>query len=161
MTSNHAISTQLESLFDQELEQLEQLLNLLDREKHCVAKDVNELDKVVLAKQEAIQHLETLSTSQRKLLEQHGFSSDTAGMESCLQECSVSKNMIKKWTLLKDKLKQCREFNIRNGALVEASHQRASQLLSILLGEPVAANTYNDEGKNNSQPGGNSVSVKA
>ena len=161
MTNSHSINTQLESLFDQELEQLERLLDLLDKEKNCVGNDINELDKVVLAKQETMQALETLSTSQRKLLAQHGFSSDTAGMESCLQECSVSANMIKKWTLLKDKLKQCREFNIRNGALVEASHQRASQLLSILLGEPATANTYNDEGKNNSQPGGNAVSIKA
>ena len=150
---------QLERLAASHDASLDSLLALLEAEKDCMHTDAARLNAINADKQPYIAQLERLGSELNRLLSNAGFGADATGLDACLQNAPAK--LVQEWDALREKIKHCQEINVRNGALVELSRQRARQLLSILLGDQPGTGTYDKEGKSNHRPGSGSMSFKA
>ncbi len=158
-TDLSTLHRQLAQLADRHEPDLDALLALLEEEKDCMHTDADRLNAITVEKQTYITRLEQLGSGLGQLLHGAGFSTDSTGLDACLQNAPTG--LAQKWKSLRGKIKYCQEINVRNGALAELSRQRANQLLSILLGKKPGTETYDNEGRSNNRPDTGSMSFKA
>jgi len=159
--SAQKVTTDLGSLLDRETSHLAKLLDLLDQERQHILDDPEILSAIATNKQKQIEILEQLTVQHNNLLQLAGYSEDHDGMASCIANCDKDGSLNKKWDTLLSHIADCQEQNLKNGALVELSRNRLSQLIEILHGDQAPTNTYDQAGKNNGGRGPGSVSIKA
>ncbi len=155
------LALELGIILELETSHLEQLLALLEREHGQILEDPEVLTSIASEKHQQVQLLEQMTLKQNTLLQQAGFDIDQKGMKNFIEWCGSPNKLVQQWGTLLTKITDCQENNLRNGALVELSRNRLSQLADIFQGEEKQTNTYDQTGKNDNGQIQGSVSLKA
>lgn len=142
-----AFGKQLTSLIETETERASALLELLQRERGLIAEDAEALEQAAGNKQALVQELEQLHRQRSTLLAQAGFADGHQGMRQCIDQWDADGNLAAGWERLMDRVRQCRDANQANGAMVEVNRRGVSQALGILRGQVPGSSTYGPGGR--------------
>ena len=131
-----------------EAESVSRLLEVLEHEAQALGDhDGTVLQESVQRQQELMIELEQLATERLKLLVASGFSGDKEGFQGFLKAAGEAegKPLEQMWSALQEQLRNCRDRNQLNGALLEATRRNTQQVLSILLGTQEPATELYDK----------------
>ncbi|VAW73942.1 hypothetical protein MNBD_GAMMA12-3747 [hydrothermal vent metagenome] len=155
------LAIDLGAIIELQSSHLEQMLELLKKEHYQISKDPETLTSIAVEKHKQVQFIEQQTVQHNKLLQQAGFTADQSGMKNFIHWCGSPHKLMIQWETLLNKIEKCQENNLRNGMLVEMSHNRLTQIADIFQGEEKQTRTYNQSGKNDSAHIPGSVSIKA
>jgi flagellar biosynthesis/type III secretory pathway chaperone len=153
----HAEGTQqsLQAVLAQEVECTERLLNSLEAERLAlVHRDMPALAQSTQEKITHIQLLESLEGKREQLLATLGFSGQPADLSSYLDDLPGDTGGLQDlWQRLLANTEACRNANLTNGGILEASRQHVEQALSILRGQAGSPSLYDPKGEAATQLG--------
>jgi len=155
------LASDLGIILELESDHLKRLLTLLEQERSQIMEDPEVLTSIASEKHQQVQLLEQMTLKHNDLLQKAGFNIDQNGMKDFIEWCGNPKKLVAQWDTLLTSIADCQENNLRNGALVELSRNRLSQLADIFQGEEKQTSTYDQSGKNNNNSIPGSVSLKA
>jgi len=154
------LATELGDILEVESLHLNQMLVLLEQERNQIISNPEALTAIASEKHKQVQLLEQQTLKHNKLLQQAGFDLDQSGMKKFIECCGSPQKLIYQWETLLNAIADCQESNLKNGALVELSRNRLSQLADIFQGDEKQTSTYDQSGKNNKGHIPGSVSLK-
>lgn len=153
------IHEQFRNVLRQEAEEVERLLEALNREHEVLlSRDTDAISAVVAEKEEALGRLNALAGQRKALLKQAGYSDDKAGFSAFLESDS-SGTMTELWHSLEEGLRACQQQNQINGMMLESSRQQTEQMLQLLLGHGHKTELYDQRGSSKTSYG-KSTSIK-
>jgi flagellar biosynthesis/type III secretory pathway chaperone len=130
------------------------LLEALDREKSAlIGRDAQLLADAAASKQAALERIEQLEGERRRLAEVLDSGPTGTDMRQLLDRLAAAlpgqrrvNELRSGWNALLEMLRQCRDFNVRNGQLVAALQWRSQQTLNLLRGGTGEVSTYSSTG---------------
>ncbi len=155
------LAVDLGLIIERQSSHLDQMLALLKKEYYQISKDPETLTSIASEKHKQVQLIEQQTVQHNQLLQQAGFTADQAGMKKFIHCCGSPSKLMVQWEILLNKIEQCQENNLKNGMLVEMSHNRLTQIADIFQGEEKQTRTYNQSGKSDTSHIPGSVSIKA
>ncbi len=153
----HTCRTELSTMLDNEIDQMEILDSLLVKEKDIIASDSSLLLTINDEKKKIYDALEHYSSMLNAYIQTHGFSPTQDGIESCISWCDNNNILSAKWGLLKANIGRCKKLNRLNGSIVDNSLRSIKQALSILYGQQENEDTYSSDGHENKNTLGRSI----
>ncbi len=144
-------SAQLQRLLETDYEDLVVLADILEQEKGFLAtRDVSQLQATTERKQQLIKKIEANSRLKAKLLIDSGLN-PVPGRIAELIRSRFEKSLVDLWAAVENQLKHCKEANLINGKIAQASAQRTNKLMAILRGQSSKPNLYGSKGYERSQ----------
>lgn len=107
------------------------------------AGDVDALSAAAAGKQECLAALEALESRRRELLAGQGLGDDAAGMDRLIATADVA-GLDGRWRRYLELAGECRQANLKNGAIIRLRRQQARSALLALSGS--APPTYGPQG---------------
>jgi len=137
----------LQSVLNEELECSSQLLACLESERNALGRrDMDRLQQTTAEKLRLSQQLEQLETRRAGLVAGLGFGADVASLGQCFNSLPRATELKRLWRRILGNLEACRNGNLTNGGILEASRQHAEQALCILRGQTGATTLYSQAG---------------
>lgn len=137
-----------------ELQCSEQLLACLDTERTALtARDMETLEKTTAEKLQLSRKLEQLEQQRTALVTEMGFSSDVDSLHACFDSLPQASMLNRLWRGILANLEACRNGNLANGGILEASRQHVEQALGILRGQTGAPALYSQAGNTSADLG--------
>lgn len=151
---------QFQALLQQETEEVNRLLEALNREHQLLfRRETDAIGAVVADKEEALGRLNQLAGERSALLLQAGYSDDKAGFSAFINS-DESGELADKWQVLEEGLRGCQQQNQLNGMLLESSRQLAQQMLSIIVGQHTQKTELYDQSGASKTSYGQNTSIK-
>jgi flagella synthesis protein FlgN len=124
-----------------------QLLTCLDTERKALTRrDLESVQQTTAEKLQLSQQLEQLEQRRENLVAELGFGADTESLRKCFNSLPQATACKRIWQQILDNLENCRNGNLTNGGILEASRQHVEQALCILRGEPGTPALYSQGG---------------
>jgi flagella synthesis protein FlgN len=139
----------LEQILRREIKDVQGLVETLGQEYEALRqRDADNLDKVVVLKEQQLETLNALAGERAELLREAGFAADRSGFGAVL-DADSSGTLRTLWQSVEEALQQCQQQNQLNGKLLDVSKQQTQELLSLLLGNEAGGRTglYDESGK--------------
>lgn len=111
-----------------------------------LARDLDELGRLVSEKHRLILQFEQLDADRRHLLGEFGHENDPAGVEAFIAWCDDTGHLVRGWKSLLERLRDCQQLNRVNGVTLESSRRHAQNILGILRGHPALPDLYSPTG---------------
>jgi flagellar biosynthesis/type III secretory pathway chaperone len=92
------------------------------------------------------QQLEALEQQRARVVAELGFGADTASLEKCFNSLHQAGLFKRLWRQILANLEACRDGNLTNGGILEASRQHVEQALCILRGQSGSTTLYSQAG---------------
>jgi flagellar biosynthesis/type III secretory pathway chaperone len=122
----------------------ELLLDCLTTERSALARrDMDTVQQTTAEKLRLSQELETLEQRRERLVAELGFGAGNRRPGKWHDSLPACKRL---WKQVLDNLENCRNSNLTNGGILEASRQHVEQALCILRGQSGAATLYSQDG---------------
>ncbi len=135
---------ELNETFQQDLPATINLLNTLKLERTALEqRDYDTFEKIIVDKQTLLNTLETNANARRSLLQQAGFTDESATLKAVEQEAP---SVAKAWHQLGEQWKQCQQLNEVNERIAKRTRLVVGQLLDILRGHNSHSKLYNSKG---------------
>ncbi len=129
-----------------------QLLACLASERAAlVQRDMPRVEQTTAEKLQLSQQLEALERQREALVTGLGFGADS--LDECYGRLPQANDCRRLWQLIIDNLRACRDGNLTNGGILEASRQHVEQALAILRGQTGAPEVYRPDGDTNATLG--------
>lgn len=138
----------LQAVLSEEARCTRALLDCLERERKALAQ--RDLDTVQTTTQEKLQlseRLEALERQRETLITGMGFGNDAEGLDRCFASLPQSGVYRRIWRQILNNIEACRNGNLANGGVLEASRQHVEQALCILRGQSGAPALYGQAGE--------------
>jgi flagella synthesis protein FlgN len=140
----------LQTVLAQEAHCSERLLACLQAERRALSqRDMDALQQTTQEKLQHTQQLEQLEQQRETLVSRLGFATDSAGLKQCFNSLPQSDHLKRLWQQILSNIDACRNGNLTNGGILEASRQHVEQALCILRGQSGTPALYS--------PGGNTA----
>ena len=137
----------LHSVLHEELECSGRLLACLESERNALGRrDMDTLQQTTAEKLQLSQQLEALDTRRAGLVTGLGFGADAASLGKCFNSLPHAGELKRLWRQILANLEACRNGNLTNGGILEASRQHAEQALCILRGQTGTTTLYSQAG---------------
>lgn len=141
----------LSGMIDSEIAGTEKLLDLLRKEREQINGNPDHLVMLSEEKLVLITELEQLDQKRTAVIADMGYSPDKIGMQAFIEQCGdKSGTLQERWSLLCEKISECRSQNQLNGRVVDTSLRAVRQALSILYGQIEQDNGYSATGSETS-----------
>jgi len=137
----------LQTLLAQEVTCSESLLTCLQAERRALAQhDGDALEKTTLEKLEHTGELEQLEQQRETLIAGLGVETGQSQTKQFFNNLSDSDPVKQLWQQVLGNIEACRNENLTNGGILEASRQHVEQVLCILRGQSGAPPVYKPGG---------------
>jgi flagella synthesis protein FlgN len=137
----------LQTVLSQEATCSERLLACLQAERKALSRrDMEALQKTIQEKLQHTQQLEQLDQQRESLVTELGYSADSAGMKQCFASLPNRDSATQLWQQVLNNIEACRNSNLTNGGVLEASRQHVEQVLCILRGQSATPALYSPNG---------------
>lgn len=151
----------LKALLQEEEPLLARLESVLESEYAAfAAREVAGIEQAARDKQGLVAELERLDQARRRWLAGAGLSADREGFEILISGHDRDGELARRWSGLRERIEQCRQFNLRNGRLIEPARRVTEQAVAILLGNDLATQTYDQSGARRPQGSSGRTSIK-
>jgi flagella synthesis protein FlgN len=132
--------------FEQELNVISVLLDLLEREQKClISADIQNIQPLADEKTKLLEKLDALSQARYKTLSSIGFAASESGMSDWLE--SLGENEPKpSWRILQKQLSRVKKLNRLNGILIIKRFLFNQETLNVLQGKQGGNNFYGPDG---------------
>lgn len=148
MSEQEGLRQRISALVQQEIRCIQALNSALDEERQALTdRDAQRLEQSIAAKQTQLGALEALESQRIARLTAAGYGNDSSAMASYLSATDANDQLNTLWTELVNLLRTCRDNNVVNGGVIEASRHRAQQALAILRGQIPGTQTYDPAGR--------------
>jgi flagella synthesis protein FlgN len=138
----------LEAVFAEELECTSRLLASLNAERAALTKrDMAALPRIIETKLLNTQRLENLEKERERLLAEHGFDNDSAGLRQCFEHLPEGPRLRQQWQQILASTEACRTSNLTNGGILEAGRHHVEQALAVLRGQSGTPALYDPKGE--------------
>lgn len=147
------------SLLDEHITETRRMLDILHREqKALTSNDLASFEKSLELKQ---RQAATLDSLEKRTLDLGGINAAPLSMKNLVRliEQSGISPLQSRWNTLQDLLRQCRQQNMVNHRIVEASRTHIRQSLDILHGKVSTPGTYVATGKTQIDASGHFLAV--
>jgi flagellar biosynthesis protein FlgN len=139
----------LQTVLTQEVRCTERLLTCLNTERAALARrDIPALEQTTGSKLQLAAKLEQLEQQRERLVAGLGFDTDTEGLRRCFKSLPQARHLMQLWQQVLTNLEACRNGNLTNGGILEASRQHVEQALLILRGQSGSPSLYRSKGDN-------------
>lgn len=137
--SAERIQLQLESILEQQAHCSTELLQCLEAERTALTgRNSDALEQISRDKSRHTQTLEELETRRKQLVSGLDCDTDAGGMKRCVEKFGDGSRIASLWDRVMHNIRECRDNNIANGAVLEIGRQHVEQALSILRGNMAA-----------------------
>jgi flagella synthesis protein FlgN len=138
----------LENILTLEVQVSAALLTCILAERRALsARDNDALQHTTGEKLEHTRQLEALEQKREQMLARLGFSNDPAGLRRCLKNQPHADRLSGLWQQVLETIKDCRNANLTNGGILEASRQHVEQALCLLRGQSASPALYSPRGE--------------
>lgn len=120
---------------------------LADEAAALAANNANQLESVVIGKDESVRTLEQLEQQRQRLFDEAGFASNPYGADACIKWCDHDGAVKRAWEQLLGEMEVCRYQNRVNGTVVELSRRNVQHLLDLLRGQLHTGRLYDPTGE--------------
>lgn len=125
----------------------QQLLACLDTERTALAqRDMDTVQQTTAEKLQLSQQLEALEQRRARVIAELGFGADAASLGKCFNSLPQAAVLKRLWRQILANLEGCRNGNLTNGGILEASRQHVEQALCILRGQSGTTTLYSQAG---------------
>jgi flagella synthesis protein FlgN len=137
----------LHAVLTEEARCTQQLLACLDNERTALTKrDMETVQRTTSEKLQLSRQIEQLEQRRTDLVAQLGFGSDAESLGKCFDSLPQATVFKRLWRRILNDLEACRNANLTNGGILEASRQHVEQALCILRGQSGAPGLYSQAG---------------
>ena len=137
----------LHTILTREVECTESLLSCLGAERTALARrDMPALEETTREKLQHTEELEKLEQQREQLVAALGFGADADGLRACFKSLPQADNLVRLWQQVLTNIESCRNGNLTNGGILEASRRHVEQALLILRGQSGTPSLYNPNG---------------
>lgn len=137
----------LQTVLNEEVECTGRLLGCLESEHSALTRrDMDALQETTAEKLHLSQQLESLEHRRTQLVAELGFGDDAASLGQCFDSLPQANIFKRLWRQVLGNLEACRNDNLTNGGILEASRQHAEQALCILRGQSGSPALYSQAG---------------
>lgn len=127
--------TTLLELFNDDIGNAEQLLELIEHEFHALGeRDLPCLQRILADKQPLLARLDEHAGRRSQLLASLQLSADSTGLQALAARSSQGDELLACSAALSALLERCQAGNLRNGRLIRSSQASTRSLLGILRG---------------------------
>ncbi|GGJ90111.1 flagella synthesis protein FlgN [Pseudomonas matsuisoli] len=139
--------TALLQLFEEDIVHADRLVELIDAEFEALRdRELDRLQTILAEKQPLLALLDQHARSRGDLMRKAQLSADRQGLEALAARSPDGALLIEKSEALNERLERCREYNLRNGRLINANQAAVGKLVSILRGGNDTPNLYDRRG---------------
>lgn len=130
-----------------DVELADQLLALLEEEFQALAqRDLVALESLLGGKQILLKQLDQHAQHRSTLLRAAGLSNDLAGLQQYAAGQAEGQELLAASARLSELIEACKQRNVRNGQIIQASQIGTSRVLNLLQGSSSAPTLYNSRG---------------
>jgi flagella synthesis protein FlgN len=138
----------LDECLREEIHAMASLAKLLKIEETALVDgNVNDLSRLTQDKSQLIIHLSKLEVERKTCLDQHGYSSDTKGMQDYISSAPSTSMALEDWSKLLQLSEQAKETNRTNGVLINRQFSRNQTALNILQKNNPTGSLYGPTGQ--------------
>ncbi len=147
MSQQHQLST----LLDREIDCLQHLLDILQREFQALTSaDIQTLETVTTTKNEALAAQAELTRLRAALVVNASFPDSLEGLQRFIAGCDDAETLLASLETMNNLAQQCQQSNRENGRLISQRQHQARGALDVLRQTEHNAPTYSDHGKSTS-----------
>ena len=155
MALNQGLWTELRQIFEQDIPNTAELLDLLKRERSALEKrDYNDFQQIISSKHTLLQILESHAKSRQQLLLAAGFDDEPSTLAAAEKQAPW---VAKAWRSLGEQWKACQELNEINERIARRTRLVVGQILELLRGTSGEAKVYDNKGGTKSTGGGHTI----
>ncbi|MDT3719892.1 flagellar protein FlgN [Pseudomonas oryzihabitans] len=130
-----------------DVELAEQLLVLLEDEFQALAqRELVALENLLGGKQIILKQLDQHAQHRSSLLRAAGFSNDLSGLQQYASGQEEGQDLLAASARLGELIDACKQLNVRNGQIIQASQVGTSRVLNLLQGSSATPTLYNSRG---------------
>ncbi len=139
----------LNQLLQAERDAVRQLADCLAQERSALATmDSPLLEDTVQHKQQLLQALEQYAGERARLAGMAGYGADSGPMQQYLSWADRDGTLLRHWSELLERLRDCQQHNRVNGGAIELGRQQVKMILGMLRGQHQDIdNTYQANGR--------------
>lgn len=145
-----AIDSEFLLSVDQASQLLNNLTELLEKERHALETSNAKMSQELLTeKTTLLQSLEQNAMQRRQLLLSQGMEANQEGVVAFFETLpeSLSQKIKPRWETLQSQMQNCKDSNAVNGKIIHRSRQQIDTLLGLLQGNENSGKIYTHSGK--------------
>ncbi len=137
----------LKDLLSQDVQQLEQLTNILRKEKSCLSSsDLSELQALTTEKNQLLDQIRERARQKIRVLVAIGYQPDRTSPSRFIQSTGQTE-LYELWMQADQQMHECKTLNQNNGRVISHLQKRLSRLTSIFRGAAGQQKLYGAKGE--------------